>query len=100
MPASQVLFHRLAAREFCSARAWYRQRSAEVANRFVASVDRAVNRIALDADVLPLLTGGYRYVRVGRFPYVLAFRRIDSDAVLVVAVAHTSRRPGYWRRRR
>jgi toxin ParE1/3/4 len=100
MPASRVLFHRLAAREYRSARDWYRQRSIEVAQRFGAAVDRAAERIVADAESLPVLTGAYRYARVARFPYVLVFRRLETDVVMVVAVAHTSRRPGYWRRRR
>lgn len=99
MPAAHVIFHRLAAREFRSAKNWYRQRSVEVAERFASAVDRAVNRIVVDADSLPVLAGTYRYARVTRFPYVLVVRRVDDDVVMVVAVAHTSRRSGYWRRR-
>jgi toxin ParE1/3/4 len=100
MPASRVLFHRLAAREYRSARNWYRERSVEVAQRFVLAVDRAANRIEADAESLCQLTGAYRYARVPNFPYVLVNRRIDDGTVMVVAVAHTSRRPGYWKRRR
>jgi len=100
MPTAQVIFHRLAAREYRSARDWYRERSVEVAERFWIAVDQAVSRIVADADSLPVLTGTYRYARVRRFPYVVIVRRIDRGAVMVVAVAHTSRRPGYWRRRK
>jgi toxin ParE1/3/4 len=100
MRASRVLFHRLAAREYRAAKDWYRERSVDVAQRFVTAVERAADRIAADAEVLPVLTGTYRYVRVARFPYVLVSRRVESDVVMVLAVAHTSRRPGYWRRRR
>jgi len=100
MSASQILFHRLAAREYRSARNWYRARSVKVAQRFGMAVDRAADRIIADAESLPVLTGTYRYARIARFPYVLVFRRTQEDVVMVVAVAHTSRRPGYWRRRR
>ncbi|MCX7425152.1 MAG: type II toxin-antitoxin system RelE/ParE family toxin [Planctomycetia bacterium] len=100
MPASRVLFHRLAAREYRLARDWYRARSVEVAHRFAVAVDRAADRLAGDADALPVLRGAYRYSRVVRFPYVLVFRRLEADVVVVVAVAHTGRRPAYWRRRR
>ena len=71
MPASQVLFHRLATREYRSARDSYRQRSIEVEQRFVVAVDRAVSRIVTDAESLPALARAYRYVRVARFPDVL-----------------------------
>jgi hypothetical protein len=100
MPLCHVSFHRLAAREYRLARDWYRERSIEVAQRFVQAVDRAVSRISEDADALPILIGSYRYVKVARYPYLLAFRNIDATHIKVVAVAHTSRRPGYWRRRK
>jgi plasmid stabilization system protein ParE len=100
MPTRNVVFHRLAAREYRAARDWYVERSTEVAKRFHASVDRAVDRIAAQGESLPHFSSDYRYVRVGRFPYLLIFRPMDVHAIMILAVAHTSRRPGYWRRRK
>ena len=40
----------------------------------------------------------YRRARVVRFPYIIVFQ-IRADEVVVVALAHTSRAPGYWNRR-
>lgn len=94
-----VVFHRLAAREYRDSRDWYAVRSASVAERFRIAVDRAVDRIAAEAEALPVLSGQYRWVRVRRFPYLLIFRRQSPETIMIVAVAHTSRRPGYWRRR-
>ena len=39
-----------------------------------------------------------RQLKVRGFPYVVAYR-IRPDDVYIVAVAHTSRRPGYWKHR-
>ena len=39
-----------------------------------------------------------RQMKVRGFPYVVAYR-IRPDDMYVVAVAHTSRRPGYWKQR-
>ena len=100
MAGALVGFHRLAAREYRKARDWYKARSPETALRFVQSVDRAMNRIAASPDALPGLAGDYRYVRITGFPFVLIFRSANTNSVTVFAVAHTSRRPGYWRRRR
>ena len=100
MPIRCVVFHRLAAREYRLARDRYRERSETVAHRFQLAVDRAVARIAADPDALPSLRGHYRYSRVAGFPYVLVFRPMDDDAVMVLAVAHASRRPGYWHGRK
>lgn len=94
-----VVFHRLAGREYRDARDWYAVRSASVAERFRIAVDRAAGRIAAEAESLPVLSGPYRRVRVRGFPYLLIFRRRSPEVFMVVAVAHTSRRPGYWRGR-
>lgn len=97
--AFEVVFHRLAAGEYRAARAWYASRSHDVAKRFCLAMDRAVDQIATRAETLPTLLGPHHYVRAGRFPYLLIFRVIDTRTVIVLAVAHTSRRPGYWRHR-
>jgi toxin ParE1/3/4 len=94
-----VFFHRLAAREYRDSRDWYAARSASVAERFRIAVDRAVVRVTGEAEALPVLSGEYRWVRVRGVPYLLIFRRRSPDVIMIVALAHTSRRPGYWRRR-
>lgn len=37
----------------------------------------------------------YRSVLVHRFPYVIFYEELD-DHIRILAVAHASRRPGYW----
>ncbi len=95
-----VRFHRLAAREFRFARMWYGQRDNSVARRFRDAVDSATKRIAAEAESHPVLADDIRWVRVRRFPYMLVFVRESPDSLLVLAVAHAKRRPGYWKRRR
>ena len=95
-----VRFHRLAAQEYRFAKSWYRERDASVAGRFRDAVDSAMSRIAAAADSHPVYVEDIRWVRVRRFPYVLVFVRESSDSLLVLAVAHAKRRPGYGRRRR
>ena len=100
MPGVRVVFHRLAAREYRCARDWYADRAAKAAENFRIAVDQAVSRISSDSEFLPKLGPVYRWVRVRRFPYVLIFRQRSRESVMVMAVAHTSRRPDYWRGRR
>ncbi|MCC7419912.1 MAG: type II toxin-antitoxin system RelE/ParE family toxin [Planctomycetaceae bacterium] len=61
-------------------------------------MDRA--RIADDPTSYPCLVGPYRSLRVRRFPYRLIYLVEDPDLILILAVAHTGRRPGYWQRRK
>jgi hypothetical protein len=34
-----------------------------------------------------------------RFPYLLIYREREDGVIQILAVAHTSRRPGYWKER-
>jgi mRNA-degrading endonuclease RelE of RelBE toxin-antitoxin system len=95
-----IRFHRLASRELRSALAWYRDRDLDIAIRFQAAVETAIERIKFDPDSHPLERSRFRWVRVRRFPYRVIFERIDSDTIQVIALVHARRREAYWRRRR
>ena len=99
MSINNVDFHRLALKEYDEACQWYAERSPDTAGRFKEAVDAAIRRISEAPESLPQTSGPYRWVRVQRFRYILVFRPRKDDEMIVVAVAHTSRRPGYWRRR-
>ena len=99
MPLPVVLLHRLALREYQTARRWYAQRSPQAAQRFQDEVARAVQRIASNPDQGPIYHVVYRWVRTRNFPYLLYYRRVGPNHLLVTAVAHARRRPGYWLRR-
>ncbi len=97
---AELLFHRLAKKEAQAAEAWYHARNSDAAARFRLMVERTANRIASAPDTYPLIRGQYRQLRVTGFPYSLIYRVQNDQSVMVVAVAHTSRRPGYWQRRK
>jgi plasmid stabilization system protein ParE len=42
---------------------------------------------------------GRRAAVLDRFPFTLVYQ-IKGDEIVILALAHTSRRPGYWMRRR
>jgi len=90
----EVSFHRLAAKEQREAHAWYSVRDPDVAARFLHAIDAAIMRIRDDPDSQPVESKSFRWVRVRRFPYRLIFEMAESQRVLVLAVAHISRRPG------
>jgi plasmid stabilization system protein ParE len=77
---------------------WYARRSATIANQVMAELDAAINQIMAAPAQWPPHLQGTRAFRLHHFPYLIVYR--DTGLGLqVVAVAHTSRRPGYWRRR-
>jgi plasmid stabilization system protein ParE len=98
--AVTVLFHRLANREFEAACRWYAQRNSDLELAFRDELDRAVERIADNPDQWPTFRTRFRWVRTRRFPYLLYYHIVDADCALVLAVAHSRRRPGYWLRRK
>ncbi|MFW6125278.1 MAG: type II toxin-antitoxin system RelE/ParE family toxin [Pirellulales bacterium] len=95
-----VLFHRLAATEYIKARRWYaREGGDRVADRLRDEVDEAVKRIAGNPYLGSTFRKAYRWVRIHRFPYLLYYQILDESRVMILAVAHAARRPGYWLRR-
>lgn len=94
-----VSFHRRASREMVQAEAWYRERSSESAEKFLAAIDAAVTRIKHDPESFAVEYRRCRTVSVSGYHYKLIFEPIDDQRVLILAVAHTSRRPGYWKDR-
>ncbi|MBX9791997.1 MAG: type II toxin-antitoxin system RelE/ParE family toxin [Pirellulales bacterium] len=95
----EVHFHRLAVDELRGAMQWYAQRSVAARDRFRAAIFEAVERIAANPELPSPLVAHYRYVRPRRFPYLIVYEIRSDGTPFVVAVAHASRRPGYWRKR-
>jgi plasmid stabilization system protein ParE len=99
MRVRDVHFNRLAIKDYREARDWYAERSEEVAARFVDAVDAVVQRILRVPESWPIVSGKYRRVQLDKFPHSLIYYERAKDDLRIVAVAHPSRRPGYWRRR-
>jgi plasmid stabilization system protein ParE len=99
MPIRVVSFNRLAIKDLREARDWYAKRSIDVAAQFVDEVDAAVKRIVDAPDSWSVVSGKYRRLSLDKFPHSLIYYERAEYDIRIVAVAHPSRRPGYWRRR-
>ncbi|MHB8254876.1 MAG: type II toxin-antitoxin system RelE/ParE family toxin [Acidiferrobacter sp.] len=64
--------------------------------RFAGAVEEAVARVLIFPESGSPLTAGTRRVLTKGFPFSVVYRS-DPEAVLIVAVAHQSRRSRYWR---
>ena len=94
-----------ARRDFRSSVTFY-QREAGMGAEFIAAVEDAYRRIESDPNSLPSAENPWpthgrdlRRCPVDSFPYQVIFE-IRSSELVVLAVAHGSRRPGYWSRRK
>ena len=91
-------FHSDAIEEALSAARWYRERSPITARRFVAALNQVIDNILEAPHRWPLSARGTRKVKLPCFPYLVIYRAKD-DGILILAVAHGHRRPGYWKNR-
>jgi plasmid stabilization system protein ParE len=91
-------FHPEAAAEFSAAIAWYRQRSHRTADRFEEEIEQVLRRIEDDPQLFARYDDIHRFAVVKRFPFCVVYRML-GEILYVVAVAHSSRAPGYWRER-
>lgn len=93
-----VEFHEEAEEEAGAAVEWYAERNVAAARAFAEELKAAVVSIAEDPKRLPTLGPERFFFLLKRFPYLMVYR-VSDDRVQVLAVAHVSRRPGYWRNR-
>ena len=66
--------------------------------RFRDEIARMLNAVASAPCLWRERKGGYRRVNCPVFPYYIAYV-IREEFVVVLAVAHGSREPGFWRDR-
>jgi plasmid stabilization system protein ParE len=77
---------------------WYAKRSRRAAELFLDEIDRTIARLSGSAEQFPSYDSGTSRAVLRRFPFSLVFRE-TAGGVEIVAVAHSRRRPGYWRDR-
>ena len=92
-----------AANEAAEAAAWYNLQRPGLGDEFQLAIDAALD--LLEAGAVPLVAMGGSLAQTGvkrvilrRFPYDVIVREA-GDELVVIAFAHHSRRPGYWRQR-
>src|SRR5713101_1464516 len=91
-------FHPEALAEYEAAALYYAERDPRVGQRFVAAVEDAIDRILESPTRWRVLNEDVRRCLTRVFPYGVLYT-IEPDFVLIVALMHCSRQPGYWKRR-
>lgn len=71
----------------------------ELGESFVAEFERSISALLEHPLIGNVWRGDTRRFPLRRFPYSIVYQ-IKPDLLRVVAVAHQSRRPGYWAGRR
>jgi plasmid stabilization system protein ParE len=99
MPTLRV--HADASEELAEAVKWYEARRVGLGRELFDAVTDCVETLQATPEIGSPLSADRRTRRLllPRFPYHVVYRVLPSE-IIVVAVAHAKRRPGYWRRRR
>ena len=84
--------------EFLDAARDYESAAPGVGFRFVAEVHRCLGFVSEHPYAAAAEGRGVRKKLLNHFPYNLLYS-VESDLLVVVAIAHQKRRPGYWRGR-
>jgi hypothetical protein len=93
-----VVYHCEAEVELVSAAKYYECQHEHLGREFLHAVHLALAKIGRDPEQFPFYAKPVRSCRIAGFPYRLVYE-VLPDAVCILAVAHASREPGYWRHR-
>ncbi len=93
-----VVFHPQAEEELLYAAEFYENQTVGLGADFLTEVERAVERAIAAPDSGSPIKSDIRRQLVRRFPFSVLYRS-EGERVLVLAVMHQRRRPGYWRDR-
>lgn len=75
--------------------AWYAEQAPGLGDAFLIETLKAIKLIAHFPQAWHPLTPHIRRCRLHRFPYSVVYTQDGAD-VLVLAIAHQHRKPGYW----
>ena len=87
-----------AAAETREAWLWYRRRNIRASDRFQLAFEAAVASIQDDPERAAAYLRNTQFVPLKRFPYIVIYRNLEHE-LQIVAIAHTHRRRGYWKKR-
>ena len=91
-------FHPEAESEFVAAQDFYDDREFGLGRVFLDEVYETIGRIVEFPNSWPAYSYRTRRCLCNRFPYSIIYR-VAENRVAIYAVAHQSRRPGYWKDR-
>ena len=91
-------FHPEAEAEFIESAAYYEGEVPGLGRRFSRAVREALDLLSENPEIGSLVDSELRSFIVGSFPYSIIYAPY-KNLLFVLAVAHGSRKPGYWKSR-
>ena len=87
-----------AQQELDEAIAWYADQAPGLGDAFLIEILKTLKLITQFPQAWHPLSAQTRRCRLNRFPYSVIYSQ-EGDGLLVIAIAHQHRKPGYWRDR-
>lgn len=78
---------------------WYSKIQPELGKDLVLKFKEALTEIEQKPLLSQELNENFRKINLKRFPYKLVFKIIEQE-IIIIAVAHHKRKPGYWKKRK
>ena len=94
----RIRFDEAASTELYEAVRWYEAQRTGLGADMVSAVEEALDFLEDNPQAGSTVAADQRRVILKKFPYQLVYH-VRPEEIVVVAVAHLKRRPGYWRRR-
>lgn len=94
----KISSHLLAEVEINEAAEYYSNSRPGLGKEFLDEIDRSVAEIRINPNQFPLVSAAARKKLVNRFPFTIYFR-VTNNEIRIVAIAHQSREPFYWKDR-
>ena len=91
-------FHPEAELEFIESAAWYESEVPGLGLDFAEEVERVIELLLENPDLGAAVDGDTRHFVLRRFPFSVIYA-VVGELIYVLAVAHGSRGPLYWRSR-
>jgi len=90
-----IEFHQGARDDFDESFNWYAKNSPKAAVAFSTAVENTTADIQANPNRFPPTHFGCRHAPLKRFPFRIVYRD-ELNRLVVVAVSHIRRQPGYW----
>lgn len=87
-----------AAEEMIAAALFYEEAAVGLGRDFLDDVQQAIESLTQYPDLGVEVAVGLRRALLHRFPFTLIYA-VEADGILIIAVAHARRKPGYWQSR-
>ena len=93
-------FHPEALQEYIEAAQYYYEISPSLANAFITQVENNINQILFHPQAWQPVDMEVRRCLMKRFPFGIYYTiEEETNSIVIQAVMHFSRKPGYWKDR-